>query len=73
MQNDFESRFVENWPAEEWGDVTVLAAISGGADSVGLLRVMARLKKSGTGRLYTAHFNHRLRPEADLDEQFVRK
>jgi len=73
MLHNFESRFAECWPVEGWCDVTVLVAISGGADSVALLRAMLGLKKSGVGRLCAAHFNHRLRPEADADEQFVRE
>jgi tRNA(Ile)-lysidine synthase len=52
--------------------VGVLAAVSGGADSVALLRILARLKASGPGRLAVAHFNHGLRgDEALADEQFV--
>ncbi|NLE37858.1 MAG: tRNA lysidine(34) synthetase TilS [Pirellulaceae bacterium] len=60
------------WPPEQWQDVTVLIAISGGADSVGLLRVLATLKRTGTGQLQAAHFNHNLRgSESDADEAFV--
>lgn len=38
-----------------------------------LLRVMQELKKDGVGRSCAVHFNHRLRAEADADEQFVRE
>ncbi len=68
----FESGLQRAWPAEQWHDVSVLVAVSGGADSVGLLRGLARLKSAGQGRLSVAHFNHALRgAESDGDEQFV--
>jgi tRNA(Ile)-lysidine synthase len=73
MPHDFESRFAETWPPKDWGDVTVLAAVSGGADSVALLRTLVRLKEDGPGRIGAVHFNHHLRLEADADEQFVRE
>jgi tRNA(Ile)-lysidine synthase len=72
MPNDFETRFAANWPPEEWREVTVLVALSGGADSVALLRSMLATKRGGRGRICAAHFNHRLRAESDLDEEFVR-
>jgi tRNA(Ile)-lysidine synthase len=60
------------WPPERWRDVTALIAVSGGADSVVLLRLLVELRLSGQGRLVVAHFNHRLRgPESDADQQFV--
>ncbi|MGO8746988.1 MAG: tRNA lysidine(34) synthetase TilS [Thermoguttaceae bacterium] len=62
----------EAWPPASWHDVTVLAAVSGGADSVALLRILRSLKKEGDGGLLAAHFNHRLRGgESDADEAFV--
>jgi tRNA(Ile)-lysidine synthase len=67
----FERRLAAAWPPETWRDVTVLVAVSGGADSVGLLRALAALKTSGNGRLAVAHFNHRLRPEAPDEARFV--
>ena len=60
------------WPPESWADVSVLVAVSGGADSVALLRGLAGLKVGGEGKLVVGHFNHRLRgEESDGDEQFV--
>src|SRR5690349_18029266 len=67
----FESRLVAAWPRESWQDVSVLVAVSGGADSVGLLRALAALKTEGAGSLAVAHFDHRLRPEAADDARFV--
>ena len=54
------------WHPERWRDFTVILAVSGGADSVCLLRVMHQLKSlhSGRGRIIVAHVNHALRGEA---------
>ncbi|MGE0608726.1 MAG: tRNA lysidine(34) synthetase TilS [Pirellulales bacterium] len=68
-----ERRLEDEWPAAEWSDVTVLVAVSGGADSVALMRALAAIRQAGPGRLVVAHFNHRLRgAESDGDEAFVR-
>ncbi len=67
----FESRLAASWPPESWQDVSALVAVSGGLDSVGLLRGLAALKAGGAGSLAVAHFNHRLRPEAADDARFV--
>jgi tRNA(Ile)-lysidine synthase len=51
----------------------VAAAVSGGADSVALLRVLFALRNELGIVLSVAHFHHGIRgPEADLDRQFVR-
>jgi tRNA(Ile)-lysidine synthase len=71
MSHLLESKLLVTWPLADWNDVTVVVAISGGCDSVALLRAMTALKTSGAGRLCAAHLNHQLRPEADEDEQFV--
>jgi tRNA(Ile)-lysidine synthase len=47
-------------------------AVSGGADSVALLRVLLELREQLGIVLFVAHFNHHLRgEESDADEQFV--
>ncbi|MGH7790640.1 MAG: tRNA lysidine(34) synthetase TilS, partial [Candidatus Binatia bacterium] len=46
----------------------VLVAVSGGADSTGLLLVLAQLRRKLGIELVAAHVNHRLRAEADADE-----
>ncbi len=47
-------------------------AVSGGADSVALLRIMIELRPELGVVLSVVHFNHQLRgEEADADEQFV--
>ena len=79
-----ETKLAAAWPPHDWREVTVLLAVSGGADSVALLRAVAALKmgtggasgtlspKIGAGRLVVAHLNHQLRPrESDADEAFV--
>ena len=46
-----------------------VVAVSGGADSVALLRALLEV---GVGPLSVAHFHHQLRDEADADAAFVR-
>ncbi len=67
----FESQLAASWPTASWQDTSVIAAVSGGADSVGLLRALAAIKQGGAGRLIVAHFDHRLRPESGEQAQFV--
>lgn len=52
---------------------TVTCAVSGGADSMALLRCLLDLQETLEIRICAAHFNHRLRgEEADRDADFVR-
>jgi tRNA(Ile)-lysidine synthase len=53
----------------------MVAAVSGGPDSVALLRALLSLRDAEEpGPLVMAHLNHRLRgPESDADEAFVRQ
>jgi tRNA(Ile)-lysidine synthase len=49
-------------------------AVSGGADSVALLRLLLEIRGQTGIVLSVAHFNHKLRGKAsDVDEKFVRK
>lgn len=51
---------------------TVVAAVSGGSDSMALLAVLNSVKDEYGIRLFAAHVNHCLRGEdADRDEEFV--
>jgi tRNA(Ile)-lysidine synthase len=53
---------------------TGVVAVSGGPDSVALLRILSNLQADGNfGRLIACHLNHQLRGlESDEDEVFVR-
>ncbi len=71
---NLESTFCTAWPADQWRDVHVVLGVSGGADSVAMLRLAsaAKLRAGGTGRMYVAHLNHRLRGlEADQDATWL--
>ncbi len=68
----FEHELAQTWGPDLWQDVTSVVAVSGGADSVALLRGLQAIRCGGSGRLVVAHFNHGLRGgEADDDAEFV--
>jgi tRNA(Ile)-lysidine synthase len=72
--DSFLEKMTRAWPPERWKDVTVLAAVSGGADSVALLRALLQIRSRGAGQIVVAHFNHRLRgEESDLDQACVER
>ena len=78
---DFERKLASLWPIDDWADLTVIVAVSGGADSVALLRGLHTLRCdlaqsgiSSQGRLLVVHINHLLRgDESDADAEFVRE
>jgi tRNA(Ile)-lysidine synthase len=75
-QSCVEREFVSAWPAEAWRDVHVALAVSGGADSVAMLRAAVAVKEraGGAGRLFAAHLNHGIRSEgAANDETWLRE
>jgi tRNA(Ile)-lysidine synthase len=51
----------------------VLAALSGGPDSVALVALLLKLGEDMPLEVRLAHLNHRLRAEAGEDERFVRR
>ena len=60
-----------SWPLEQWQGLTVVVAISGGADSVGLAHALSVLAVGGEARLVLAHFDHRWREASAEDARFV--
>ena len=64
------------WPFAAWRDVHVTVALSGGADSVALLRGLLELKQQtgGPGIIRAAHVNHHLREDSSTaDEHWCRE
>ena len=55
------------------GGESVLVAVSGGADSVALLRVLTALAPELSLRLHVLHVDHGLRPDSPRDAEFVRQ
>jgi tRNA(Ile)-lysidine synthase len=71
---DLPSRLAAAWPPPKWSGVHVLAAVSGGADSMALLRALIEAKRraGGAGKLLVGHVNHGLRGDAsDADERWL--
>jgi tRNA(Ile)-lysidine synthase len=66
-------KLVASWPPSTWQDVHVAVALSGGADSVALLRALLEAKQEhgGKGDIFALHVNHHLRgAESDGDERW---
>ncbi len=72
-ENCFEMALARHWPPFDWQDVTIMVAVSGGADSVALLRGLAAIDvPHHKGARIAAHFHHGHRgQEADQDQDFV--
>ena len=73
-QHPLEQRLAHGWPPSGWADLHVVAAVSAGADSVAMLRLLLAIKRrvGGSGTLYVAHVNHQLRgADADADEAWL--
>lgn len=66
----FESRIFRKLPPDLRQGTPILVAVSGGPDSVALLRILATAR-SGISRPSVAHFDHRLRPESSEEARFV--
>ena len=64
--------FIEKYSMLSYGD-KILAAVSGGADSVCMLNILLELRDRYGLTVFAAHFNHMLRnEESDRDEAFVK-
>ena len=72
--NAFERHILET--IDRYGMIekgqTVIAAVSGGYDSLCMLHVLCNLRRLRGFEVCVAHVNHMLRVEADADEEFVR-
>jgi tRNA(Ile)-lysidine synthase len=72
-----EAALARSWPLVRWRDLTVVVGVSGGADSVALIRALHalwRTQPSSTGQLVIAHYNHGLRGlSSDQDARFVQE
>jgi len=72
MIQPLEQTLLESWPRHAWSETRLLVAVSGGADSVALLRALVQVADRKE-LINVAHFNHQWRgEESDDDEQFVR-
>ena len=72
MQKKVEA-YIRQYQMLEQGS-RVIAAVSGGADSVCLLHILVTLKEKVGLEIQTVHVHHGLRvAEADWDAEFVRE
>jgi len=71
--NDIENVIEQAFPAKQWRSFRTLVAVSGGPDSVALLRLMVANAHSETkSNLIVAHINHGTRAQqSDADAEFV--
>ena len=68
-------RVSESFPADLWRQLDVAVAVSGGPDSIVLLRAVTELRASAghSGKLFVVHCNHQTRPECNDEQQFVQQ
>ncbi len=74
---ELESQLESSFPVSNWAHVRTLVAVSGGPDSVALLRAMTsnldRFDSTLRSNLSVGHVNHQIRGiESDSDAEFVR-
>ena len=75
---ELESHLESDFPVANWAQVRTLVAVSGGPDSVALLRAMTsildRFDLKLRSNLWVGHVNHQIRGgESDSDAEFVRE
>lgn len=63
--------YVKKYRMIEQGD-TIVAGISGGADSVCLLFMLLEIRKQISFKIEAVHINHGIRQDAEKDAEFVR-
>lgn len=74
MRHRLEEKFASANNLAHWSPHRILIGVSGGADSVALLRFFCAWRENFGLKLFAAHANHQLRgEESDRDEVFVRK
>lgn len=74
MRHPLEEKFASANNLARWSQHRILIGVSGGADSVALLRLFCAWREDFGLKLFAAHANHQLRgEESDRDEAFVRK
>ena len=69
----FESVLTQ-WPFDRWAEFTVLVAVSGGADSVCLVRVLNdlfRRRPDSRGHIELLYVDHGIREDSALEAKFV--
>src|SRR6476660_2930997 len=78
MNESVDKKVAQAWPPGRWRDFGVVVAVSGGAESVALLRVLLSLQSSHPAvgamqsELAGGYFSHRIRgAESDEDAAFV--
>ena len=73
MLNELGNVFEHAFPVSQWQSFRTLIAVSGGPDSVALLRLMvANANPNNKSNLIVAHINHATRAEqSDADAEFV--
>ncbi|UCE27163.1 MAG: tRNA lysidine(34) synthetase TilS [Candidatus Coatesbacteria bacterium] len=74
--NPFEERVVEEVKSRRLIDAgaRVVCAVSGGPDSVALVRSLAAtVEETGINEITVAHFDHRMRPESGTEADWVRE
>ena len=71
--NDLDDVLEQAFPAKQWRSFRTLVAVSGGPDSVALLRLMiANADSEAKSNLIVAHINHGTRAQqSDADAEFV--